>query len=71
MGNSACLAAEMLYIVAGQMHTEHFDSSPRSKVNMFSQVDISKATLPQQANKAIIPKLLSQIGQSCFINSYC
>ena len=43
---------------AYQLSMQHFDGRLRLQVDMLTQVDITKATLPNQAHYAIVPRLL-------------
>src|SRR5438132_5931701 len=59
MSQHACLSAELLATLTGEVGMQHFNSCPRVEVQMFSQIDLSKARSPNETDQAIVSKLLS------------
>src|SRR2546421_999790 len=57
--NGACLRAKKLDVLTDQVGMQHFDGRLSVEVEMLSQVDVSKATLPKQTQQAIVAQVLS------------
>src|SRR5437660_8575763 len=55
----ACLSAELLATLTGEVGMQHFDGCLCVEVQVFSQIDLSKAPSPDETNQAIVAKLLS------------
>src|SRR5947209_2244998 len=68
-GQHACLSAELLATLTGEVGMQHFNSCLRIEVQMFSQIDLSKAALTKQANQAIVAKLLSYAVDHAYTSS--
>ena len=47
LSNCTSLLAELLDFVRGQLCIQHLDRGQRAEVDMFTQVDISKATMSE------------------------
>src|SRR5579884_3780132 len=59
MGQHACLSAELLATLTGEVGMQHFDGCLSVEVQVFSQIDLSKARSPDETGQAIVAKLLS------------
>jgi len=59
--NSACLGTELLDIAARQFGMQHFDGGLGLQVNVYAEIDISKAATPKVAHQAIVSKLLGHV----------
>src|SRR5881392_1017334 len=57
--NSACPSEESFLVIACRLHLQHFDSCPSLDMQMFAKVDLCEASRSQQADQAIVTKLLS------------
>src|SRR5579883_274109 len=60
VSNGLRLGQEMVHHVGGQLRVQDFNSGLRFEIEMLSQVHVSKAAAPQQAQETIIPQLLSR-----------
>src|SRR5713226_8032635 len=52
--NRLCLVTERFHCLLGQLGQEHLDSDLRLEVNMFTKIDLCKASSPQSLDEAII-----------------
>ena len=58
-GDGASLSAKLLQMLADQTYLEHLDSGQRVQMKMLTEVDIGEATASEQAEQAIVAKLLA------------
>src|SRR6266516_293798 len=59
MGNSACLGEKAIHVGACHLLMQDFYGRLSLKIDMLSEENVSEVPPTQQADKAIIPKLLS------------
>src|SRR5260370_23537310 len=58
--HQACLSTELLTVLAGELDMQYFDGRLGAKMQVFSQIDFSKATSPEQPEQAVVAKPLSR-----------
>src|SRR5260370_39958582 len=56
----ACLSTEVLTVLAGELDMQYFDGRLGAKMQVFSQIDFSKATSPEQPEQAVVAKPVSR-----------
>src|SRR5438270_12597806 len=54
--DSACLITELCNLIICQLCCEYFDRSMSTKMYVFTQVYLRKASLPQQLDEVIVAK---------------
>jgi hypothetical protein len=57
--NRTSLGSEVLELLTQQAGREHLNRRFRTQVNMLTQVDIGKSSLPEQSDQSIVAKLLT------------
>src|SRR5260370_1475084 len=59
VGDSACLFEKIAHVIVSQPHIEHFDGSLGIEMNVFAEINISKASSTEQVDQAVVSKLLA------------
>ena len=57
--NGECLGVELLTLLTCELGIQHFDGGLRIEMLVFSQVDFSEVTSPNQFGSPVVAKLLS------------